>query len=150
MEETVAKPESAPATDLQPNHANRICRQAKREEARREAEKAAQRKRQMTIIAAIAGVAVIAVLALILINRDDDDSGSTAPPIVAAPAPRTVPMDGLSLGNPDASVVIVEYGDYQCPACGNFAENGFDPLVEEFVASGDVLFTYVPDVIPRR
>jgi protein-disulfide isomerase len=118
-------------------------RDAKREEARIAAERAAQRKRQLTILAAIAGIAIIAVTALILLTGDDSDE-SAAPPIAAAPAPLTVPSSGLTLGNPDAPVNIVEYGDYQCPACGLFAENGFHNLVNEFVSTGDVSFTYVP------
>jgi protein-disulfide isomerase len=117
-------------------------RDAKREEARLAAEKQARQKKQLMILGAIAGVAVAVVLALILINRDD--SSSSTPAITDAPAAITVPMNGLTLGNPDAPVKIVEYGDYQCPYCGDFSRNGFHPLIDEFVASGDVQFTYVP------
>ncbi len=101
----------------------------------------ARRRRQMIIISAVAGIAIVAVFALILFNQDDS---SGLPAVAAAPEPITAPANGLSLGNPDAPLKIVEYGDYQCPYCADFQENGFPPLLEEFINTGDVFFTYVP------
>ncbi|MDO4870504.1 MAG: thioredoxin domain-containing protein [Candidatus Saccharibacteria bacterium] len=37
----------------------------------------------------------------------------------------------LVLGNPNAKVVIIEYGDYQCPACGSYREK-FEKLVTTY------------------
>ena len=118
-------------------------RDVRREEARKAAEREAQKKKQLMIVGGIAAIAVVAVLALILLNRDDD-SGSAVPAVLAAPAPLTVPMNGLTIGDPNATIQIVEYGDYQCPYCGDFTRDGFHALVEEFVVTGDVSFTYVP------
>lgn len=47
-----------------------------------------------------------------------------------------------SLGNADAPVVVVEYGDYQCPACGRFASTVKPKIVDEFVNSGQVRFVF--------
>jgi len=47
-----------------------------------------------------------------------------------------------SMGNADAPVVVVEYGDYQCPACGRFASTVKPKIVEEFVNSGQVRFVF--------
>ena len=47
-----------------------------------------------------------------------------------------------SMGEVDAPVVVVEYGDYQCPACGRFASTIKPKLVEEFVNSGQVRFVF--------
>lgn len=47
-----------------------------------------------------------------------------------------------SMGEVEAPVVVVEYGDYQCPACGRFASTIKPKLVEEFVNSGQVRFVF--------
>ena len=117
----------------------REARKAQQEQALRQE---AQRKKQMTLLGIIAGIAIIGAIVLILVNRGGDDSG--LPAIVAAPAPITVANEGLSIGNPDAKVQIIEYGDYQCPFCADFTEHGFSSLLDKYIATGDVHFTYVP------
>lgn len=47
-----------------------------------------------------------------------------------------------SIGEVDAPVVVVEYGDYQCPACGRFASTVKPKIVEEFVNTGQVRFVF--------
>jgi len=47
-----------------------------------------------------------------------------------------------SIGNADAPVTVVEYGDYQCPACGRFALSVKPKIVEEFVKTGKVRFVF--------
>jgi protein-disulfide isomerase len=47
-----------------------------------------------------------------------------------------------SMGNEDAPIVVVEYGDYQCPACGRFASTVKPKIVEEFVKTGKVRFVF--------
>lgn len=42
-------------------------------------------------------------------------------------------------GNPEADVVLIEYGDFQCPGCATF-HNNFEPLMEEYKDS--VAFVY--------
>lgn len=42
-------------------------------------------------------------------------------------------------GNPDAKVVLVEYGDFQCPSCGG-AHPGLKAIYEEF--EGDMAFVF--------
>jgi protein-disulfide isomerase len=55
--------------------------------------------------------------------------------------PNVVSLD-KSLGSENAPVVVVEYGDYQCPACGQFATIVKPKIVEEFVNSGQVRFVF--------
>lgn len=47
-----------------------------------------------------------------------------------------------SIGNADAPVIVVEYGDYQCPACGQFASTVKPKIIEEFVKTGQVRFVF--------
>lgn len=46
-------------------------------------------------------------------------------------------------GNPDASVTIVEYADFQCPACANFSLY-LNALLEAYPTSIKVVFRHLP------
>lgn len=48
---------------------------------------------------------------------------------------------GESIGDPNAPVTVREFGDYQCPACGNF-EPTAERLRSEYVKSGKVRFIF--------
>lgn len=47
------------------------------------------------------------------------------------------------LGEKDAPVTVVEFGDYKCPSCKAWGEMIYPQLVEDYVLSGDVNFSYV-------
>lgn len=47
-----------------------------------------------------------------------------------------VTLDVLARGDEDAPVVMIEYVDFQCPFCGEFARDIEPYLVEEYVESG--------------
>lgn len=65
------------------------------------------------------------------------------PTLVEAPKPvNTAPVDGRKIGKPDATVEIIEYGDYQCPGCGNFWKTATPQLIEEYVNTGKVTFAF--------
>jgi protein-disulfide isomerase len=51
---------------------------------------------------------------------------------------------GLSMGDPNAPVKVEEYGDFQCPACRIFHESQEGPLIENYIKTGVVYFTYIP------
>ena len=45
-------------------------------------------------------------------------------------------------GNPDATVTIVEFSDYQCPFCQRFHQTTLPLLLENYVDTGKVKFVY--------
>lgn len=59
----------------------------------------------------------------------------------ADPFPAELDQYGVSVGPEDAPVVVREFADYQCPACGRFAEAS-QKLKEQYVDSGKVRFVF--------
>lgn len=47
---------------------------------------------------------------------------------------------GFVIGNPDAPIHVVEYASLTCPHCAAFAEESFDPMVENYISQGTVRF----------
>jgi protein-disulfide isomerase len=75
----------------------------------------------------------------------------TAISLAAAAWPRAgiaqdATLDGLGhdLGDPEAPVLVVEYGDFACSACAQFALNTWPTLRSEFVQTGRVRWKLVP------
>ena len=46
------------------------------------------------------------------------------------------------MGNPDAKITIVEWGDYQCTFCYKFSQSSQNTIIEEYVNSGKVNFVF--------
>ncbi len=130
----------------EPPRTRRELQQERREQHRtaREQQQAARarkakQERQLKIIGGIVLAAVVAAGLLIFLNRP---TATSELQIIAAPIPEGVPTNGRVLGNPDAPVTIVEYGDYQCPYCGVAAREDLPTLIDEFVATGQASFEY--------
>ena len=51
-------------------------------------------------------------------------------------------VDGNSMGDKNAPIQIVEFGDFQCPYCKRFHEETEPSLITNFVDTGKVYFTY--------
>lgn len=90
-------------------------------------------------------VAAAAVLALVLVgaqwfsvNRANPGSGLSADDAYFA----GLPMAGMTIGRADAPVLVEEYMDFQCPACQTASEVVVKPVIEKYVAEGQVRFAY--------
>ena len=49
---------------------------------------------------------------------------------------------GVTRGDPDARITIVEFGDYQCPGCAGFATYVEPELLAAYVETGKAKFVY--------
>ena len=50
--------------------------------------------------------------------------------------------DDPQLGDPNARVTIIEFGDYQCPYCRQFWRETFPRLKKEYIDTGKARFVY--------
>lgn len=46
------------------------------------------------------------------------------------------------MGSPNASVIVVEYSDFQCPFCGRFARQEFSKLKQNYIDTGKIRFVF--------
>jgi protein-disulfide isomerase len=51
-------------------------------------------------------------------------------------------VDGNTMGDPNAPVVIEEFSDFQCAFCRQFFLETEKPLIEQYVSTGKVYFIY--------
>ncbi len=116
-----------------------VSKRKTRAQVRAEAERA--RKRRLFLIGGAIALAVLVAAGLIWSNRDSSDLPSLRVAEAAA-ALEGIPTDGHVIGDPDAPIHLVEYGDYQCPACANFSTQVFPLLLSDYIATGQVRFEF--------
>jgi protein-disulfide isomerase len=68
-------------------------------------------------------------------------------PRVGEPQSVDVTKLGYDRGMPGAPVLVVEFADFGCSACGQFARDVWPELQREFVANGRVQWKYVPFIL---
>ena len=83
---------------------------------------------------------MVVVGVLIVVSQSGSDSGGDttiegADRIDAELA--GLPQDGITLGDPKASVTITEYGDLQCPVCAAFADQVMPDLISNEIEPGN-------------
>lgn len=100
-------------------------------------------------------LAVLATIALAACGDLDDDTrartaGAPASALERERAGRQgvdLHNVGYNLGDPDAPIAIVEFSDFGCQYCNQFAQNTFPTLREEFIKTGKVQWKYVPYIL---
>lgn len=125
-----------------------------RREARRQATLAAdkvrvqnaQRKRLAIMVSVVLVIAVAAVTILVALNGADDGNADLSNPSIADSTAiyQGLVSQGMTLGDANAPVTVIEYADYQCPFCQRFTLNVEPQLLADFVKTGKVKFEFRP------
>lgn len=93
----------------------------------------------------IGALALAGVIALIWAAMGGGGSAATEPIELEGmddPATLVQQAEPMTLGDPDASVKILEFSDYMCPYCGQFTSR-VRPLIEEnYIDEGQVYFRF--------
>lgn len=92
----------------------------------------------MKLLFFITIIVVIAVVIMVFINNQDNEkdaytSFEEAPSIEGQPV----------LGEVESTVQVVEFGDFKCPACKQWGETIYPQLVEDYVDTNQVSFSYI-------
>lgn len=113
------------------SHQEEKVKKANRKKKERKEKKNAQRKKMAGM--GLAGVGALVVIALL---------GSQV--IGTSSASQDIPLEGQPMiGDADANVTVVEFGDYRCPVCKQFHDQAWPQLKQNYVDTGKVKFYFI-------
>lgn len=117
---------------------------AQREAVERAATQSDRRRKRLAVLGGVLAGAVAIVVAVVLIagggSSTDNAAGDLTSTVNATTEVREqldgIPQRGATLGDEDAPITIVEYGDLQCPACASFSNTILPGVVNDYVRTG--------------
>lgn len=75
-------------------------------------------------------------------------TGAALPALLAALGMVQAVTDaGIDRGDPQAGILVVEFADFGCSACAQFARESFHAIDQEFIETGRVRWRFVPFVL---
>lgn len=87
-----------------------------------------------SLVLITAGITLlVAIFVLFINNKSENQELANHPNIDNQP----------TMGNKDASVSLVEFGDYKCPSCKAWNEIIYPKLKADFIDTGKLKFTYI-------
>lgn len=79
------------------------------------------------------------IVALVIVNNNKSSESNSENTFDKQP-----PIEGQpTLGDTNAPVTVVEFGDFKCPACKVWGEDIFPQLVSDYVDTGKVQFSFI-------
>lgn len=93
---------------------------------------------------------LVAVAGAFMLWRQTQGGGAgatTLQPVVMTPE-QLQRVPGIRQGRPDAPVVVMEFADFQCPGCGQFAQF-HKPLAKDYIDNGTIQFVWYDFPLPQ-
>ena len=126
-----AKPPSAKSKDRRPN----VVRNA------------STRPKAFYPILVLIAVVGASILAYTMTRKP---SAAAAPASLEASVATAGPAQGYLMGKPDAPVKILEFADFECPACGRFATITEPDVRKNLIETGIASFTFYDYPLPQH
>ncbi|MDR6226134.1 DsbA family protein [Desmospora profundinema] len=106
---------------------------------KQQAEARSERMKNLTMVTVIVLFLGLGIFALVQMFV-----GSNEEPEAAQVSEKIFEYEGQPvLGDPDAPVKIVEFGDFKCPACKQFKDQIYPQLKKDYIDQGKVAFYFV-------
>jgi len=90
---------------------------------------------KFTVILTVVAIALLAIITIFISNQTPDESEIQREEVDITGQP--------VLGQENAPVTVAEFGDFKCPSCKAWGETVYPQLVQDYIVSGDVKFSYV-------
>ncbi|WP_050179657.1 DsbA family protein [Domibacillus robiginosus] len=89
-------------------------------------------------------VVFAAIIGLVLFLNREDETAQPATQTAQNTGGKHPSIEGQpTLGDAEAPVSIVEFGDYKCPSCKQWGETIYPKLIADYVDTGKASFSYI-------
>lgn len=106
----------------------------------RERNRRQQTRNRIIMIIVLVGLALLVTAFFIYQNAQTSSNVSAITPL--PPVTRTAPLNGTSMGDPNAKVKMDVYEDFQCSGCMYYTKDTEPQVIQQFVDTGKILYTF--------
>jgi protein-disulfide isomerase len=128
------------------NKKERDKRREERIQAEQKTSGSDQRTRILQLAAGAVFLVVVVVVVLIVIIGSSGSSGGDAENLTEIKQVDSlvngIQQTDMTLGDPEAPVELIEYGDLQCPVCKEYSEEILPAVIEKQVKNGEASLTF--------